>query len=365
MWIVLTIIALLVVFTSCYTSLPKFGRKPKGERKERVLHSPNYRDKNFQNLNPTPQLTGDKGRFSMMKDFLFKKKVRVKPEGELPAIKTDLLALGSDEDVLVWFGHSSTFLQIDGKKILIDPVFSKAASPVSFYNKAFKGTNIYNPEDMPAIDYLVLSHDHWDHLDYPTIKALRERIDRVICPLGVGEHLERWGFDLNRITEMDWEDEAQPEKGIKITCLPARHFSGRSFSPNQSLWASFMFEMPGYKLYIGGDGGYDDHFARIGERFGEVDLAIMENGQYDEGWRYIHMMPEEAVQAARDVRAKSMIAVHNSKFALANHPWDEPLKRVTAAHNKGDFRLLTPMIGEKVNLRDSTQVFGEWWLGIE
>ena len=357
MWIILIIIVLLFLGTSCFVTQPRFGRTPKGERMERIRNSPNYYDGKFQNQSYTPQLTSDKSNFSTMMSFLFKKKERLIPDAEIPCVKTDLLSLDINDDVLIWFGHSSCFIQISGKRFLIDPVFSKAASPVSFFNKSFKGTNCYNAEYVPDIDYLIITHDHWDHLDYPTIKELKPRIGKVICGLGFGEHFERWGFDLANIVEMDWDESFVSESDLEIFCLPARHFSGRGFKPNQSLWASFLIKVSNYTLYVGGDGGYDTHFAEIGKRFGSIDLALLENGQYDMNWRYIHLLPDEVIAAAVELNAKRVIPIHNSKFALGNHPWDEPLKQVYELHKGNDFMLLTPKIGEVVNLRDSTYLF--------
>ncbi len=206
----------------------RFGSTPSGERKAKVEASANYREGKFQNLSYTPQLTSDKNYVATMADFLFGEKERLTPAGgELPVVKTDLLNLDKDRDILVWFGHSSYFMQVDGKRMLVDPVFSEAASPVSFVNKAFKGTNVYKPEDIPDIDYLFISHDHWDHLDYPTVEALKDRIGKVICGLGVGEHFESWNFDKDKIVELDWNLDTVLDDGFKADCLPARHFSGR------------------------------------------------------------------------------------------------------------------------------------------
>lgn len=224
------------------------------------------------------------------------------------------------------------------------------ASPVSFVNKPFKGTDIYKPEGMPDIDYLIISHDHWDHLDYNTVKKLRDRIGTVICPLGVGEHFEYWGFDKKQIVELDWDEDSSLEAGFKVYCLPARHFSGRGLSSNQSLWASFLLQAPSQNIYIGGDGGYDTHYAEIGERFPNIDLAILENGQYNEEWKLIHMMPEQMSQAAKDLNAKKILTVHHSKYALARHPWDESLQNAENMRNHDSLNVLIPEIGEIVKL---------------
>ncbi|MDR2410976.1 MAG: MBL fold metallo-hydrolase [Bacteroidales bacterium] len=360
MWIIFLIIAIIIVGVIIFIHQPKFGSTPKGERKERIEHSPNYRDGKFQNLSHTPQIILDEGLFTALTDFFFTKTER-KPEKPIPADKIDLYSLDIKEDILVWFGHSSCFVQLKGKRILIDPVFSQAASPLFFINKPFKGTDIYSATDIPDIDYLIITHDHWDHLDYPTIKTLKSRIKQVICPLGAGAHFERWRFNKENIIEMDWEEKAVLSPEFELYCLPARHFSGRGFNLKQSLWASFLLKTSDFTLYIGGDGGYDTHFADIGNRFGEIDLALLENGQYNEKWRYIHMLPEQTLKAGKDLRAKTVFPVHNSKFALGQHAWDEPLRTLTQLHHDNDFRLITPKIGQIVYLKDTLQLFEHWW----
>ena len=281
--IIVGIVAVAVIVGFVFVNQPSFGRAPQGERLERIKKSPHYKDGEFRNLHSTMMMTSQKGRLGAFWGFLFKQETDLRPEKEIPVIKTDLSKISKDENVLVWFGHSSYLIQTGGKRILVDPVFCMA-SPVSFVNKPFKGTELYTPDDMPDIDYLVISHDHWDHLDYNTVKKLKDRIGAVICPLGVGEHFEYWGFDKERLIELDWNEDANLAPGFMIHCLPARHFSGRRLTANQSLWASFLLEAPSQKIYIGGDGGYDTHYAEIGNRFPGIDLAILENGQYNEEW---------------------------------------------------------------------------------
>lgn len=365
MWITLGILALLALGIFIFISQPRFGSTPRGERLERVKNSPNYRDGSFRNVHETQQITSEKGFMGTMNDFLFKKKPRLHPEGAIPSVKTDLWTLDLNEDVLVWFGHSSYLLQVDGKRILVDPVLKGAGSPVSFVNRPFAGTEVYHPQDIPEVDYLVISHDHWDHLDYGTVKAMKGRIGKVICGLGVGQHFDRWGFAQEQIIELDWNEDAELGDRFKVYCLPARHFSGRGLKPNQSLWASYLFELPSRKIYIGGDSGYDTHYSEIGERFEGVDLAILENGQYNEDWRYIHMLPGQQIQAFRDLHARQLFTVHHSKFALAYHPWDEPLKNISASAERDSIPLIQPMIGEAVNLNDTSYALHKWWEGIE
>ncbi|MDR2009446.1 MAG: MBL fold metallo-hydrolase [Bacteroidales bacterium] len=363
LWIIVSVAALIAVSVIIFLNQPKFGRAPGGERMERIKNSPNYRNGEFQNLSETRQITSDKGLFGSMFDFLFKKVDNLKPDSDLPAIKTDLWQLDRNKDLLIWFGHSSCLIQIDGKRIMVDPVFCDA-SPVSFVNKPFKGTNIYRPEDIPEIDYLVISHDHWDHLDYKTVMDIKDRTGKIICGLGVGEHFEHWGFDKNKIVELDWNENIVFDDGFTVYCLPARHFSGRKIFSNNTLWASYLFKTPSQNIYIGGDSGYDTHFADIGKRFTDIDLAILENGQYDKDWRYIHLLPEYVVQAFKDLKAKKLLTVHNSKYALGKHSWKAPLENISEAAEKDSLNLMIPMIGEIIYLNDSSHKFEKWWTNI-
>ncbi len=363
MWIFLSMAAIITMTSVLFLNQPNFGKAPSGERLERVKKSPHYKDGAFQNLSPTPTLSSDKNMAAVMFDFLFKKVKDLRPHKNIPALKTDLRQLDPDEDILIWMGHSSLYLQINGKKFLVDPVLV-SASPLSLFNKAFNGTTAYRPQDLPDPDYLILTHDHWDHLDYKTILHLKNRTGRVICPLGVGEHLEYWGFDKHKITELDWNEQTDVEGGFRITALPARHFSGRGFRRNRSLWASYMLQSPDGNIYLGGDSGYDTHFADIKKKFGTIDLAILENGQYNEDWRYIHLTPEDLIKAAKDLQANRLFTVHNSKYALAMHTWYEPLENISRADEKEKLNLITPMIGEPLRLKDSTQLFKKWWRDI-
>ena len=256
-------------------------------------------------------------------------------------------------------------MQIDGKRILVDPVLSGNASPFSFSVKAFKGTNPYSADEIPAIDYLFISHDHWDHLDYETIMKLKPGIGKVICGLGVGEDFEYWGFDKDAIIEMDWNEQVVLDSGFVVNAVPARHFSGRSLKRNQTLWLSFAFRTPTMNIYIGGDGGYDKHFSEIGKRFGPFDLAILENGQYNKNWRYIHQLPEDVMKTFKDLNARRLLPVHSSKFALAIHPWDEPLITISKNSEMHGVSLITPMIGEAVYLKDNNQKFSRWWENVD
>lgn len=361
MFTILFIIFFLILTIIVFLQQPKFGRQPTGERLEKIKRSPNYKNGTFQNLSITPDLTDGATYASVMKEFFFERKSRIKPVDKIPSKKTDLLNLDENADVLVWFGHSSYFIQLDGKRILVDPVFSGSASPLSFTTKAFKGTDVYTADEIPVIDYLFISHDHWDHLDYQTIKKLKTKIRKVICGLGTGEHFEYWGFDKNCIIEKDWNEKIDLDPGFTAYTVPARHFSGRSLTRNKALWTSFVLQTPSMKIFIGGDSGYDTHFDKIGKEFGSFDLAILENGQYDKSWKHIHLMPNEILKVARELNAKRIFPVHSSKFSLANHAWDEPLKNVVQLGNAENISIITPLIGEQVNLKDPAQQFSAWW----
>ena len=364
------LIALIIIITitiSIYAFMlqPKFGSKPHGGRMQLIEASANYRNGQFQNQSNTPQLTEGASFGSVLKEFMFVKKPRKKPAQTLPSVKTNLKELRKEEDVLVWMGHSSYFMQVDGKAILVDPVLSGSASPLSFTTKSFAGADIYTPDDIPEIDFLFITHDHWDHLDYNTIKKLQPKITTIITGLGTAAHLERWGFNAANIIEKDWNETTGIAGGFTVTVTPARHFSGRTFTRNKATWASFVLQTPAHKIFIGGDSGYDAHFKNIGSLHGPFDLAILECGQYDKSWKYIHMMPEETVQAAQDLQAKKLLPVHWGKFSLANHAWDEPAERVSKAAAASNMPLLTPMIGEQVNINDAAQPFAPWWKNID
>jgi L-ascorbate metabolism protein UlaG (beta-lactamase superfamily) len=326
-----------------------FGKNPFGEYLTKVESSPNFKNGAFQNLSDTPMFVGRRSTFKLFLDFFFNAPKNSKPPGPLPFVKTDLNSL--QEAGIVWFGHSSYFLRINGKNILVDPVFSGNASPFSFMVGAFKGSNEYGVEQMPDIDLLILTHDHFDHLDYKTVVKLNPKVKNIFCSLGVKSHLDYWGIK-NNITEFDWCD-SKAFENMQIIAAPARHFSGRTTKRGQTLWSSFVLRTDKYNLYLGGDSGYDTHFIDIGNQFGPFDMAILECGQYNTLWPYIHMMPEETAQAAIDLKAKTLLPVHWSKFALSFHAWNEPIIRVTKKAKELKLPVTTPMIGEPVIINKS------------
>lgn len=349
----LIVIVILVLFVAAkqFMRLPKFGKTSSGQRLQSIKNSPNYRNGKFQNLSYTPDIKEGVSYYTVMKDFFFNKSKRSRPDYTLPSVKTNLRALSPNKNVLVWFGHSSYYIQADGKKILVDPVFSGNASPVKFTTKSFEGSNVYTADEMPVIDYLFITHDHWDHLDYETVTKLKPKIKKIITGLGTGAHLESWGFDKSIIIEKDWNEEVVLDAGFAVNTTPARHFSGRGFKRNGALWLSFVLITPGMKIFLGGDSGYDTHFKDIGDKYGPFDLAVLECGQYNEYWKYIHMMPEETVQASIDLKAKVLLPVHWSKFSLALHAWDDPITRVLKEGKNKNVTVISPAIGEEVNIK--------------
>src|SRR5436190_2297511 len=340
-------------------SLKIAGRLPSGKLLERIKRSPNYKDGAFQNLSLTPMKPERISYWKMIREF-YKKHPNKTPSKKIPSIKTDLNKINSSGPVLIWFGHSSYFIRIGNKNFLIDPVFSGNASPLSFMIKAFPGTNEYDVEDMPPIDYLILTHDHYDHLDFKTIRKLRNKVNHIYCSLGISSHLKYWDIEKSKIIEMDWWKTEELSNDMRLITTPARHFSGRGLKRGQTLWSSFILKTSTHNLFLGGDSGYDNHFKKIGIEYGPFDLAILEAGQYNTMWPYIHMMPEETVQAAIDLKAKKLLPVHWGKFSLAMHEWDEPIKRVLAKANELDVKILTPKIGEPVFLDNDFQ-HTDWW----
>lgn len=341
--IILSILVLLVVAAWAVLQHPAFGRRMSAERKARIEASPNYRDGMFQNQLPTPQFTGNRNLFKATWTMLTRKDSNRVPVEPIPAVRTDLRNLPEDKDWFVWFGHSSYLFQLDGKRYLVDPLL-KMEFPASLMLKPFAGTDIYSPDDMPEIDFLIITHEHWDHMDYATLRDLRPKVRHAVCPLGVAEYLEYWGYDKAIISETDWGEQVNG-----ITCLPSRHFSNRLLrGRNQTLWAAFLVEANGRKVYIGGDGGYDDRFRQTHEQYGKIDLAIMENGQYNPNWAYVHMLPKDLEQAVLDLQAEQVITVHHDKFSLSTHPWYEPDSVAHAIAERHAVRLLDQPIGTMI-----------------
>jgi L-ascorbate metabolism protein UlaG (beta-lactamase superfamily) len=352
----------VIILAGCFTS---FGINPDGARLTRIQSSPYYRDGAFQNIESPPPSDGI-GFAGVIKMRIFDADPRRSPAKALPSVKTDLSSIPPDANVLIWLGHSSYYIQMEGKKFLIDPVLSGSAFVVS----AFDGSDVYAADEIPAIDYLVITHDHWDHLDYDTVTSIKPRTVKVLTGLGAGSHLVHWGFTPESIVEFEWNETAQYE-GITVTAVPSRHFSGRSLSRNNTLWTSFVIATSKRKIFVCGDSGYGAHFKAIGEEHGPFDLALLECGQYNARWKTNHMFPEETAQASVDLRARKMFPGHWGKFALSIHAWDEPIRRLVSEAGRRDMMskeerisVVHPMLGEMVNLDADTQ-FARWWEAID
>ena len=224
------------------------------------------------------------------------------------------------------------------------------------------GTHVLDVADLPELDYLVISHDHWDHLDSHVAKELQSRVRKVYTGLGVGAHLERWGYRPDQIVELDWGESTPTAEGGRIHCLPTQHLSGRGLTSSQSLWASFVLQGPKHSVYVGGDGGFGPHYAEIGKQFPQLDLAILENGQYNkENWSGIHMLAEHLGETMQALGAKRFLTVHHAKFALAMHPWKEPLQNAKRLRDEKGFPILMPRLGDVVHYTDSTFTTDDWW----
>jgi L-ascorbate metabolism protein UlaG (beta-lactamase superfamily) len=324
---ILIVLAVLCVVTWIFMQTPVFGKNPKGKRLERIEQSPNYKDGSFQNQSATATLRPDASYWKLIRENMNKPSDN-KPSTIIPSVQTNLKTLSDDKPTIIWFGHSSYLIKSKGKNILVDPVFSGHASPFSFSIKAFEGSNVYGVNDMPPIDICIITHNHYDHMDYETIQKLNPKVKQFYTALGVGADLEAWGVDPSKIVELDWWENNTNADSITITAAPARHFSGRGFVRAKTLWASFILNINGYQIYIGGDSGYDGHFKTIGEKFGSFDLALLECGQYGNDWPFIHMSPEEVAIAASELNTKVLMPVHWAKFALAMHGWTDPIERL-------------------------------------
>jgi L-ascorbate metabolism protein UlaG (beta-lactamase superfamily) len=343
----------------------KFGRLPAGARLERIQSSPNYQDGEFRNTVPTIMLAEGQSSIKIMGDFLFGTRTRLKPDEPLPTVRLELDALDPAKDMLIWLGHSSYFIQLGGKRILVDPVFNDHGAPLAVFNKNFPGTDLYRAADMPPLDFLLISHDHWDHLDYSTAVGLREKVKTVITPLGVGAHFEYWGYPKEKLKEADWNTALRFENELLIHIVPARHFSGRLLTRNKTGWAGFVLETPTLRLFLSGDSGYGPHLAEIARTFGRFDLVAIDGGQYDARWPQMHMTPEEAALAAKELKAEAFLLSHVGRFCISSHQWDDPFRRVVEAAKDKPFRLLTPKIGEPVWLDGTEQSFTRWWEGLK
>ncbi len=364
---VLTVVAILVVLVLVgvlFVNLsPEFGGSPTKAQKERFKKSDNFKDGVFVNLGDVKMkmgfdayLKGIKGYFSPQPNAIPSKNVSVSKIDSLEVARYTGAAR------LVWFGHSTFLLQLQGKNILLDPMLGSVPAPNPMLGgKRFSENLPIDIERLPEIDAVIFSHDHYDHLDYGSVQLLKNRVKMFYTPLGVGAHLMEWGVKENRIVELDWWDEVQFDD-IRLKCTPAQHFSGRGLSDRgKTLWSGWVIQSDSSNIFFSGDSGYGSHFKEIGEKYGPFDFAMLECGQYNELWKEIHMMPEQTAQAGLDVRANKIMPIHWGAFKLAMHPWTEPVQRVFKKAKELGVPVTTPRIGEIFYL-DSTAISNEeWW----
>lgn len=366
-WFLIIVVFLIVILISAVMIVPKvapqFGGSVKGEYLMRIEKSPNYHDDRFYNLVKT-SMNGENG--SMLNAFwkFMKGGENREPKDTITTYPFDKESFtGNDEGFsFTWFGHSTVIIRIQGQTLLIDPVFSNHASPFSFFGpQGFPYTNNYSLKDLPHIDAVLISHDHYDHLDYETFLELKNKVNKFYVPLGVSAHLMKWGIPENNITELDWWDETQFNDSLMFACVPMRHFSGRGIGDRyKTLWGGWVIKSARHTIIHTGDSGYGDHFTEIGSKYGPFDMAMVECGQYNENWPNIHMMPEETVQANIDLRAKYLLPIHWGRFNLALHAWTDPAERVTAEAKKKNVNVITPIVGEIVSLSPPLPKT-HWW----
>lgn len=335
------------------------GENPSGDKLTQLEALPNYKDGKFTNPVYVSFSMDDMPIHDMMMDY-YNQPVSVTPSRVIPSVKTDLKQLAADKPVVTWFGHSSYLIKANNYNVLVDPVFSGYAAPFSIFVTAFEGTDVYTVDDLPEIDLLIITHDHYDHLDYETVKALKDKVKKVVVPMGVSSHLLYWDFDPAKIIELNWNDSSVISNDVRITATPAQHMSGRGFTQQKTLWTSYALQLQGTKIFVGGDSGYGEHFKKIGDQYGPFDIAFLENGQYNRNWHEIHMFPEETVKATQDLRASTLFPVHWSKFVLANHPWNESIKRVFTEADRLKVKTTMPKIGEPYVIGSEAKR-EEWW----
>ncbi len=278
----------------------------------------------------------------------------------IPSVKTNLKDTIFNIPTIIWFGHSSYLISYKNFNILVDPVFSGYGSPISFVNRNFDGSNIYQLENLPPIDMLLITHDHYDHMDYKTVRKLRKKNTKVIIPIGIKRTLTSWRYDESLIKEVSWGDSVNIQNDIILTSTPAQHFSGRRHKKNKTLWSSYVLKLDEYKIFIGGDGGYNKHFKDIGTQHGPFDLVILENGQYSPYWPSSHCYPEQTAQAAIDLKAEMILPVHWAKFSATYHPWNEPIERLLPIADSLGISITVPRIGEPYTIGDKPKR-NIWW----
>ncbi|MCF6246690.1 MAG: MBL fold metallo-hydrolase [Desulfobacula sp.] len=327
---------------------------------EKIQHSPQYKDGKFAGEKKALTMTPVDWVKSSWR-FLFEKNGRT-PVQQLPIQSVDLSFFNSnraDQLNSTWIGHSSLLINISGYKILADPVFEKKVSVVG--PTRFNGEAPLNPDELLRIDLVIISHDHYDHLNKASILQLLPKVNRFLTPLAVGKRLMDWGIPAKKIIQMDWWENFQFDNHLKITATPAQHFSGRGvFDRNKTLWASWVITTPEFNIFYSGDSGYFNGFKKIGERFGPFDMTFLECGAYDKLWHGVHMFPEETVQAHIDLKGNLLHPIHWGTFNLALHPWYDPMQRVEKAAKDNNITIATPIAGQTIEYGTQRTGFN-WW----
>lgn len=362
--VILGIILLIVGGGALFMNLsPQFGGSPSAEDKVNYAKSGHFKKGKFLNTQPTSVSTGEKGMFASAMEFL-KGGPNRRPESDISVMKVDSANIAENDSLtrITWFGHSAMLLEIDGKKVVIDPMLGEVPAPHPLLGgKRYNNEAPISIEKLPFIDVLLLSHDHYDHLDYGSIMKLKDKVGIFYVPLGVGVHLKSWDISSDKIKEFNWWDKIKHED-LLFALTPSRHFSGRGITDRAAtLWGSWVIKGKSDNVYFSGDSGYGEHFKEIGEKYGPFDFAMMECGQYNEGWSEIHMMPEESAQAAVDVKTKLMMPIHWGTFTLSLHPWTDPVERVLAKAKELNMPITTPRIGEQIIVNQSSFPNTEWW----
>ncbi|MBP7301623.1 MAG: MBL fold metallo-hydrolase [Brachymonas sp.] len=345
---------------------PVFGGQPDAQSMAKIRQSPHFNGEVFVNLEPTEIQLSDGDNTEKPSIIGWLSSVTNPPAGKHPAEPVPTLPLDNaalKNDRFVWLGHSTLLFKLANKTLLLDPVFNRA-SPIFLGGAPFAMTHTYTVGELPPIDAVLISHDHYDHLDYRAIQELDSKTGHFYVSLGVKAHLQRWGVADSKITEMDWHEQAQ-FGDLRLTLAPARHFSGRTLhNRNSTLWGAWIVRSANLSLFFNGDSGYGKHFAMIGERYGPFDVAFMENGAYNpKGWPLVHMTPEQSAQAAADIRTKVAVPIHWGKFDLAYHTWKDPIQRFLQAAANQPYQTATPQIGQVFDLQNLPQ--GKWWESVK
>ncbi|WP_244226559.1 MBL fold metallo-hydrolase [Paenibacillus protaetiae] len=364
MWWILIIVGLIAAAYVWFRSYPAFGgRLSRTERRAFAARGDGYSGRKFNNLIPTSTAVSPASMADAAKQYL-KGGANRRPAAAIPAdpVHPGEWADTSGQARVIWFGHSTFLLFIEGKTILVDPMLGASPSPFpAIGGRRYSGRPPIEAEQLPPLDAVLISHDHYDHLDYGTIKRMKDKAARFFVPLGVKAHLIRWGVAPDKIEELGWWDTASLDE-LQLACTPARHFSGRrGFDQNATLWCSWVVKGRSTNIFCSGDSGYGPHFKAIGERFGPFDAALMECGQYDKNWEAIHMMPGQTVQAFLDVQAKLLIPIHWGAFTLALHEWTDPVERVLEAAKREGAAIATPRIGQTLAIDAPEKSSSYWW----